>query len=255
MSAPRIAITGGAGVMGRELARLLPGAIPLTHENCDVRSWGGLARALHAASPDIVIHAAALTDHQHPNAAEVIETNILGTANVARWCRATGTRLVYLSTHYVYGPNAPVGGFQEWAELTPIGAYAMSKLAGEMWVDDVPGALVIRGSWYTAEKLRAWARDGALVDAWCNREPVAVAARKIVALATSDVAGTVNIGGARRSFAEIVARELDDVFETRTRREFDATGAAPYLFPRDTTVNTGKFESLAPTFGYGGEAR
>lgn len=244
-----IVITGGSGVMGRALKALLPEARALSRAECDVRDPARVAVALRLAKPDVVVHAAALTDHQHPNAAEVIETNIAGTRAVARWCRAFDVRLVYLSTHYVYGGDAPVGGYTELAPTAPIGAYAWSKLAGEHWAETVPQHTVVRGSWYTPAKVRMWAERGALVDAWHSREPVADAARKLAALIQHPVRGIVNIGAAHReTFHDTVRRELPgDLVVSTTLAEVNAFAGVtiPYAFPCDTTVCTARWEALA----------
>ena len=237
-----IAVTGGSGVLARALRAFLPDATYLSREECDVRDYRSIAHACKYA--DVVIHAAALTDHQCPDADAMIETNIVGTENVARNCTVFDRRLVYLSTHYVYAGVR--GNYDEYDDLRPIGAYAWSKLAGEHWVEQLtPDALIVRGSWYThATRVARWLRNGALTDAWCSREPVESAARKIAALARSDVRGVVNIGGPRRSFHEIArAMTGGDVRET-TRAELEHALSLPYGFPVDCSVSTAKFDAL-----------
>ena len=238
-----IAVTGGDGVLGRALRDFLPDARYLSRAECDVRSFDSVSRALEGV--DTVIHAAAITDHQHPNAAELIETNVIGTRHVAEMCLAYGIRCVYLSTHYVYPGFGVAGGYKEWHATKPIGAYAWSKLAGEYAVEGLSNVLVVRGSWYThATRVAHWLRNGALTDAWCSREPVEDAARKIAALAVSDVRGVVNIGGPRRSFHEIArAMTGGDVRET-TRAELEHALSLPYGFPVDCSVSTAKFDAL-----------
>jgi dTDP-4-dehydrorhamnose reductase len=241
----RVAITGGSGVLGTALRDIRPRWDYLSRADCDVRDRSGVYAALVRWRPDVVLHAAALTDHQHPNAAEVIETNIVGTQHVVRACRALGLPLVYVSTHYVY--EGTTGGYVEDCAPKPIGAYAWSKYAAENVVRSAMprNSLVVRGSWYTREtRLRHWAQRGALVDAYCSREPVAVSARKIAALIEAEVLGVVNIGGLRRSFAQILCDEGYDDFPVYERADFDAKGVAPYAFPADTSVSTAKFDAL-----------
>ena len=231
-----VVVTGGDGTIGQALRAFLPSdTIYLSRHDFDVRERRWDDRWLEA---DAVIHAGALTDHQHPNAAQIIETNIIGTQHVAELCRMTGRRLVYLSTHYVY--PGETGHYRESDLPRPIGTYAWSKFAGEAWAATVPDHCIIRGSWYTyATRLAAWARNGAVVDAWCSREPATSAARKIARLTSMEVRGVINIGGPRRTFAEIAADE-----------GVDAPGIAraqlrgPYPFPADSSVNTEKYDSL-----------
>lgn len=243
----KVAVTGGDGVLAQALREFLPDATYLSRRDCDVRNFDAVRIALCDAWADVVVHAAALTNHQHPDAGAVIETNIIGTANVAQWCSMLDTRLVYLSTHYVY-PGAR-GNYVEHDEPRPIGTYAWSKLAGEEFAKEVQNTLIVRGSWYTQRRVALWARQGALTDAYTNREPVRDAARKIAALIRADVCGVVNIGGARRTFYDIARAELPEgtPIKPASREDFNAalgTGAVPYAFPRDSSVSTAKFDAL-----------
>ncbi len=240
----RVVVTGGSGVLACALRDLRPRWTYLAHTECDVRSAGAVHRTLHALRPDVVLHTAALTDHQHPNAADVIETNIEGTRLVALAARQLDITMVYTSSHYVY-PGVR-GGYTEFDATQPIGAYAWSKLVGEQWVETLlrpsERALIVRGSWYTREtRLDRWAKRGALTDAWCSREPVEDAARKIVALTEAGVRGTVNIGGARRTFFEILLDEGYIGFRPVRRADF---GDLPYAFPADVSVSTALFDGL-----------
>ena len=246
MTTLRVAVTGGNGVLGHAMRAIRPDWMYLGRSECDVRYFSDVRRTLLATRPDVVMHAAALTDHQHPNAAEIIETNICGTQNVAEACRALDIPLVYTSTHYVYAGRT--GNYAESDEPEPIGAYAWSKLAGEQWVRTLlpHDSLIVRGSWYTREtRLDRWAERGALTDAWCSREPVEAAARKIVALVEAGVRGVCNIGGPRRTFMEILHDEGYMDFPRLTRAQLDAsTITFPYPFPADVSVNTAKFDAL-----------
>lgn len=241
----RVLVTGGCGALGRALqtAKQFEDVVYAGRAACDVRNPRSLQDAFDSVEPDVVVHAAALTDHQHPNAAEIIETNIDATLTVARFTRAWGARLVYVSTHYVY-PG--IGGqYAETDECRPIGAYAWSKYVGERVALEVGRGgktLVVRGSWYTPEKLALWARNGALSDAWCSREPVEAAAAKIGALVRGGASGVYNIGGPRRSFAEIAAAE-GVTARTLTRDTLALTTPTPYAFPRDSSVSTAKFDA------------
>lgn len=242
----RVAVTGGSGVLGTALRAVRPEWHYLSRAECDVRNVGSVYQALTALAPDVVLHAAALTDHQHPNAAVVIDVNIEGTRRVAQAARFVGARLAYVSTHYVY--EGRVGNALETNVPRPIGAYAASKLAGEGWVREVSkeSALIVRGSWYTrASRLDRWAQRYAFTDAWCSREPAEQAARKIVTLIEAGVSGIVNIGGARRTFEQILLDEGYTGFGTRPRAASGAlVGDAPYAFPADTSVSTAKFDAL-----------
>lgn len=222
--------------MATALLPLFDEAVALPRAECDVRDMASVSAAIGRHQPDAVIHAGALTDHQHPNASEIIETNIVGTANVAIACRAFGLRLVYLSTHYVY--PGETGHYRETDATRPIGTYAWSKYAGEQWAATVGLHLIIRGSWYSPEKLEKMSR-GALTDAWHNRERPADAAQKIATLVNRDAVGVYNIGGKRQTFAELCVTE--GLLPAKlTRKELSAR--LPYPFPKDCSVSTERYD-------------
>ena len=229
-----IAVTGGNGTMGRMLRAFLPDDTRYFSRT----EWDVTRDILFPDDVDCVIHAAALTDHQHPNAAEIIETNIIGTERVSRLCRAAGIRMVYLSTHYVYAGER--GYYTESDECRPIGTYAWSKLAGEAWAETVPDHLVIRGSWYSEDKLAKMAH-GALRDAWHNRETPRKAAEKIAFLTTKGATGTYNIGGSRQTFFDLVF--ANGILPNGILRK-DLNPRLPYPFPVDSSVNTDKFDAF-----------
>lgn len=248
MAGLKVAVTGGRGTLGRALAALRPDWRYLSRAQCDIRNYATIRDTLEGELPDVVVHAAALTDHAHPHAADIIETNIVGSQYVAWVARTLKARLVYLSTHYVY--EGTRGGYTEYDVVRPIGTYAWSKLAGEHAIatESLSKALVVRGSWYTrATRLDAWARRGALTDAWCSREPAADAARKIVSLVEARAwqqHTVVNIGGARRTFAQILRDEGYTGFPAIDRACFNAEGHSAYAFPADTSVDTSRFDAL-----------
>lgn len=62
-------------------------------------------------------------------------TNVLGTINVVRAAQRSRARLVYFQTALCYGP-APVSPVKLGAPLNPVGSYAVSKTAGEMYIRD-----------------------------------------------------------------------------------------------------------------------
>lgn len=107
----RILITGGAGMLGRTLARRFqagnqvwaPGSREF--DICDAAALtAGLAR-LH---PEVVIHCAALTavDRCESERALAFRVNRDGSANVARACQVAGARLLAISTDYIFSSTS-----------------------------------------------------------------------------------------------------------------------------------------------------
>jgi len=130
----RIFITGNRGQLGRELMRAFSahtvdgGDLP----EFDVTDAGATRRRIETARPDIVIHAAALTDtrlcEDDPDLAHRV--NGLGTRNVALACRDAGAALLYVSTNEVFD-GLKRESYVESDAPNPVNAYGRSKLEGE----------------------------------------------------------------------------------------------------------------------------
>lgn len=233
-----VLVTGGNGQMGKALRSFLPYAFFKNRQQLDVTDRQSVWDAMHMHRPHVVIHLAAITDHQTKDIPKLIETNIVGTQIVAEESKAIGAKLVYLSTHYVYPGEH--GLYREAQTLRPIGSYAWSKYAGELAVRATESPyLIIRGSWYGNEKLNLW-KGGALADAYTNRERVEDAAEKIARLVELDANGIYNIGGKRRTFWKILKDEGLDGFPINRK---ELTGL-PYEFPKDSSVSTDKYEAF-----------
>ena len=85
--------------------------------------------------PKYFIHTAALTkpmDINDRNPILSLDTNIVGTANVAKVCSKYGIKLIYISTDFVYGDKELV---DEESEVKPSNNYGWSKLGGECVVN------------------------------------------------------------------------------------------------------------------------
>jgi dTDP-4-dehydrorhamnose reductase len=95
--------------------------------------------------PDSAIIASALTGvdycEEHPEEATAL--NEEGPLNIAKACREHGTKLLYVSTDYVFGGEG--GDYTEDDEPNPISIYGKTKLGGERAVlDTAPDSLVAR---------------------------------------------------------------------------------------------------------------
>jgi UDP-glucose 4-epimerase len=151
----RILITGGNGYVGRTLTRNLSASNDVTVVDClrhginrftaeeqssfrlnqtDIRDAEALRDVFEATQPELVVHAAAL--HYIPECDalpdEAISINVLGTANVARFC-PPGSSLVFVSTAAVYAPQDEAH-VEDESPLGPMDVYGLTKLHAEHYV-------------------------------------------------------------------------------------------------------------------------
>jgi dTDP-4-dehydrorhamnose reductase len=146
MTAGRLLLTGGTGLLGLALRRVFPGIFQWRFDLTDARTCQGAVGALR---PEAVINAAAYTqvDRAESDPAAAWALNERGPANLARACRDTGARLVHFSTDYVFDGRS-TRPYLESDRPRPLGVYGASKLAGERAVLAVmPRALIVRTSW------------------------------------------------------------------------------------------------------------
>jgi dTDP-4-dehydrorhamnose reductase len=147
----RIFITGAKGQLGRALqaqfARdaVLPADLP----ECDITDRPCVGQAIAGFKPDVVIHAAAMTDvdgcARDPDSAHRV--NALGTGNVALACQAAGCAMLYISTNEVFDGHK-TEPYLELDATNPINAYGRSKLAGEMVVRELLTRFyIVRVAW------------------------------------------------------------------------------------------------------------
>jgi dTDP-4-dehydrorhamnose reductase len=148
----RIVVFGSRGQLGVELCA------ELTRRGYEVRGYERNAmdicdgekveRALTEFDPWAVFNAAAYNQvdvaEREPLAA--YEANALGVRNIALTCRQNDARLIHFSTDYVF--DGKLGRpYLETDPTHPLGAYAVSKLAGELYVQAyLPRPIIVRTS-------------------------------------------------------------------------------------------------------------
>lgn len=148
----KVAIFGCAGQLGVELHR------EFSQRGCSVTGWershvditspGAVEQAIAMFDPEIVVNAAAYNQvdvaENEPLAA--LQVNALAVRNLALACRQSGARLVHFSTDYVFDGDS-TRPYTEDDRPHPLGAYAVSKYAGELYARAyLDEALIIRTS-------------------------------------------------------------------------------------------------------------
>lgn len=150
--AKRVAICGAAGQLGVELCRVFEAGgatlLRLKKADLDITNAALVEQRLASFDPDLVINSAAynMVDVAEQEPVAAFQVNALAVRNLAVACRQLDARLVHFSTDYVFDGNkgAP---YVETDPTHPLGAYAVSKLTGEMFAQAyLDNSLVIRTS-------------------------------------------------------------------------------------------------------------
>lgn len=148
----KVAIFGGAGQLGVELVRVFSGpgnqVLPLTRADLDITDAAQVEARLTRFDPDLVLNAAAynMVDIAEKEPKAAFEVNGLAVRAMAQTCRQIDARFVHFSTDYVFDGTAG-RPYSEDDATHPLGAYAVSKLAGELYAQaylDAP--LIVRTS-------------------------------------------------------------------------------------------------------------
>ncbi|MBC8248546.1 MAG: dTDP-4-dehydrorhamnose reductase [Anaerolineales bacterium] len=151
----RIAITGHKGQLGKALLEVLKEetlfGIDLPEH--DITDRQAIAQAIVDFGPQVVIHAAAMTNvdvcERDPDAAYRI--NGLGTQNVALACQRCSAAMVYVSTNEVFD-GTKGEPYLEFDRTNPINAYGRSKLAGELITQVLLNRFyIVRTAWLYAQ--------------------------------------------------------------------------------------------------------
>lgn len=152
MNKRKVVVFGSGGQLGVELVGELTrrgfSVTGFDRSAVDISDGSRVERSLAEVDPAIVLNAAAYNqvDVAENEPAVAYQANALAVRNLAMACRQLDARLVHYSTDYVFDGTAG-RPYTEEDRPHPLGAYAVSKLAGELYAQAyLDTALVIRTS-------------------------------------------------------------------------------------------------------------
>ena len=156
----KILITGGKGMLGRTLQRELGAEHELVVADLpewDVTDDAAFTEKTLEAKPDVIVHCAAMTkvDDCEAKRELAFKLNEEGTRNVALAAKASGARLIAISTDYVFSGEPPREPWA-WGEMDiprPQTVYGASKFAGEQMVQMIhpDDSVILRIAWLYGE--------------------------------------------------------------------------------------------------------
>lgn len=149
----KILITGSSGFLGSRLAYFYRNKYELllpSHSELNVCREDAVKAYMEEHRPEIVIHCAALSNtwycEQHPE--ESHRVNVQGTVRIAKACKQTGAKFIFMSSDQVYNGTPMLGPLREEDMLQPITIYGLHKMEAEqraLW--NLPDSVGLRLTW------------------------------------------------------------------------------------------------------------
>lgn len=161
----KVFVTGAAGQLGHDVIRellkrghevvgsdVLPEVPGMQYVQMDITDAAAVNKTIIETVPDAVIHCAAWTAvdaaEETENRDTVYKVNVCGTQNIADSCKATGAKLMYISTDYVFDGQGERPWKPDDHDFSPLNVYGETKRKGEVAVTStVANYFVVRISW------------------------------------------------------------------------------------------------------------
>ena len=126
---------------------LYPEYVPM-----DITNMASVDRILSEVSPDAVIHCAAWTAvdaaEDEENRDKVHLVNAVGTENIAKICKKLNSKMMYISTDYVFNGEGTEPWRPDCKDYAPLNVYGKTKLEGEIAVSStLEKYFIVRIAW------------------------------------------------------------------------------------------------------------
>jgi dTDP-4-dehydrorhamnose reductase len=150
----KILVTGANGQLGMELRDLSPQFsqfqfVFVSRAELPIDNFSALKEFFEKHQPQYCINCAAYTkvDAAESHREEAFLVNAEAVSVIADRCRQNKTRLIHISTDYVFNGNG-TEPYTEESQTEPVSVYGASKLAGEHYAMEMnPETIIIRTSW------------------------------------------------------------------------------------------------------------
>lgn len=176
----KILVTGGAGMLARDLVPLLVSrghsVTSPFREDLDITDVRALDRLSKNFSFDWVVNCAAYTavDKAESEIARASQVNGIAPGSLAAVCAEKGWRMIHISTDFVFDGESS-RPYQEADTPSPKSMYGKTKLMGEQnALRFLPGLVIFRTSWLYGVHGKSFPRT--LINAWREAKPLRVVA-------------------------------------------------------------------------------
>jgi len=152
----RVLLTGAYGQLGRCILDRFPTdwiTLACGSAELDITKRSAIELIVKKFRPDVIMNAAAYTavDKAETDRVRAMKINALGAENIALVARKYGSRLIHISTDYVFDGRKKTP-YNEDDSPCPINFYGLSKWEGETRILNIlPNAVILRASWIFSE--------------------------------------------------------------------------------------------------------
>lgn len=152
----KVLVTGVKGQLGydvvNELTKRGHNAIGVDIEEMDITDKASVEDVIFEAKPDAVIHCAAWTAVDLAEDDDKVElvraVNAGGTKNIAEVCKALDSKMIYISTDYVFDGQGEEPWSPDCKDYAPLNVYGQTKLEGELVVaETLDKYFIVRIAW------------------------------------------------------------------------------------------------------------
>ncbi|WP_270566742.1 dTDP-4-dehydrorhamnose reductase [Clostridium beijerinckii] len=148
-----ILVTGVNGQLGfdviKELNKRNIKCLGIGREELDITNSNAVYEYILALKPKCIIHCAAYTavDRAEDEKKICYNVNVLGTENIANACKKINSKMIYISTDYVFDGQGDIP-FEIDGSMKPLSVYGKSKYEGELKVKGILDKyFIVRISW------------------------------------------------------------------------------------------------------------
>jgi dTDP-4-dehydrorhamnose reductase len=267
----KLLITGASGLYGSKLAQM---ALSKNYEvySSDIQSlsiYGNFVKldisgkeqvdeAFKTIKPDVVVHAATLTDVDkcELNRELAWKVNVEGTKNIVEAAKAAGSFLIYISTDYVFGGEK--GRYKEADVPNPINYYGVTKLKAEEIVKtqkeyfiarpsvmygSTPAAGKVNFALWIIDNLRKGEHVKIVTDQWNTPTLNTNLAEMTLEVIEHKLTGIYHLCGATRVSRFEFAEQIADVFSLDKGlidKVLSSQFTLPAKRPMDSSLDTSK---------------
>lgn len=148
-----ILVTGANGQLGFDVIKALNErkieCLGTRREDLDITDAEAVNNYITQLMPSCVIHCAAYTavDKAEYDREKCHKVNVVGTKNIACVCKKVGSKMVYISTDYVFNGKGQLP-LEVDGHIEPLSFYGRTKYEGELTVKEIlDNYFIVRTSW------------------------------------------------------------------------------------------------------------